>query len=87
MKSWEAVSGLIAIALVFIVLGGCSGETFYTFIEGGNKDVELIIYTDLDHLFRPPPDEPSIDPYFEKRGPIAAEVVQKIVDWIKDILC
>jgi len=49
------------------------------FVEGGNEDVELILFSDLDHLFRPTPGQPSVDLYYEDRGPIAPEVVEAIV--------
>ena len=56
------------------------------FIEGGNGDVELIMFPDLDHIFRPTPGQPSVDLYYEDRGPIAPEVVQAIVDWMQATL-
>jgi len=56
------------------------------FIEGGNEEVELVVFPDLDHLFRPTPDEPSMQLYYEDRGPIPTEVVDTIVDWMKATL-
>jgi dipeptidyl aminopeptidase/acylaminoacyl peptidase len=56
------------------------------FNEGGNGDVEMVIFTDLDHVFRPTPGDPSLDLYYEDRGPVAAEVVETIVDWMKAAL-
>ena len=56
------------------------------FNDGGNEDVELVVFTDLDHVFRLTPDDPSLDLYYEDRGPVAAEVVETIVDWMKDVL-
>jgi len=53
------------------------------FVEGGNADVELVVFADLDHIFRPTPGDPGIDLYYEDRGPVAAEVVETIVDWMK----
>ncbi len=56
------------------------------FNEGGNDKVQLVIFTDLDHVFRPTPNQPSPDLYYQDRGPIPTEVVQTIVDWMKDNL-
>ncbi|HEY48606.1 MAG TPA: alpha/beta hydrolase [Dehalococcoidia bacterium] len=56
------------------------------FIGGGNEDVELILFPDLDHLFRPTPGQPSVDLYYVDRGPIAPEVVEAIVDWMQATL-
>ncbi len=56
------------------------------FINGGNEKVKLVIFPDLDHVFRPAPDKPSLDLYYEERGPISAEVVDTIVDWMKSTL-
>jgi pimeloyl-ACP methyl ester carboxylesterase len=52
------------------------------FVEGGNKQAELIVFPDLDHLFRPTPDNPSPELYYEDRGPIHAEVLDTIADWL-----
>ena len=54
------------------------------FADGGNKKVKLVIFPNLDHMFRPTPDQPSIDLYYEDRGPISADVVKTIVDWMID---
>ena len=43
------------------------------FVEGGNEQVELAIFPDLDHWFRPTPGQPSLDLYYEDRGPISAK--------------
>jgi len=56
------------------------------FEEGGNKEVELVLFTDLDHVFRPTSGEPSLDLYYEDRGPVAEEVVETLVDWMKAAL-
>jgi uncharacterized protein len=56
------------------------------FIEGGNNEVKLITFANLDHLFRPTPDQPSLELYYQDRGPISTEVVQTIVDWMKATL-
>jgi pimeloyl-ACP methyl ester carboxylesterase len=56
------------------------------FLEGGNEQVELVVFTDLDHLFRPTPGQPSLDLYYEDRGPIPPEVVDTIVSWLTDAL-
>jgi hypothetical protein len=48
--------------------------------------VELVLFTDLDHVFRLTPGEPSLDLYYEDRGPVDAEVVETIVDWMKATL-
>ena len=56
------------------------------FEEGGNKEVELVLFTDLDHVFRPTSGEPGLDLYYEDRGPVAAEVVETLVDWMKAAL-
>jgi pimeloyl-ACP methyl ester carboxylesterase len=56
------------------------------FIEGGNEQVELVLFTDLDHVFRPTLDQPGVELYYEDRGPVAEEVVETIVDWIKETL-
>jgi hypothetical protein len=52
------------------------------FNEGGNDDVELVIFADLDHVFRPTGGQPAPELYYQDRGPIAAEVVDTIVDWM-----
>ena len=52
------------------------------FVEGGNDRVEMVVFPDLDHLFRPTPGQPSVDLYFEDRGPIDPEVVTTIVGWM-----
>lgn len=56
------------------------------FNEGGNEEVELVLFTGLDHVFRPTAGEPSLDLYYEDRGPVAAEVVDTVIDWMKDSL-
>jgi pimeloyl-ACP methyl ester carboxylesterase len=56
------------------------------FIEGGNEQVELVLFTDLDHVFRPTHDQPGVELYYEDRGPVAEEVVETIVDWMKETL-
>lgn len=53
------------------------------FTDGGNEKVTLVIFPDLDHMFRPTPDQPSLDLYYEERGPISTAVVETIVDWMK----
>ena len=52
------------------------------YIEGGNEQVEMVVFPDLDHVFRPTPGEPSVDLYYEDRGPISPDVVETIVEWI-----
>ena len=56
------------------------------FIEGGNEEVELVVFADMDHIFRPTPDQPSLEIYFEDRGPISQDVLDTIVDWMKATL-
>ena len=56
------------------------------FVDGGNEKVQLVIFPNLDHVFRPAPDQPSIDLYYEDRGPISPDVVKTIVDWMIDTL-
>jgi len=56
------------------------------FADGGNKKVKLVIFPNLDHMFRPTPDQPSVDLYYQDRGPISADVVKTIVDWMIDTL-
>lgn len=56
------------------------------FNESGNEQVELVVFSDLDHIFRPTPGQPGPELYYEDRGPIPSEVVQTIVDWMKDTL-
>jgi pimeloyl-ACP methyl ester carboxylesterase len=56
------------------------------FVEGGNEAVELVVFPDLDHLFRPTPGQPGLDLYYQDRGPVPSEVVDTIVDWMKAIL-
>jgi dienelactone hydrolase len=56
------------------------------FNDGGNEEVELVVFANLDHLFRLEPGQPRLDHYHEDRGPVAAEVVDTIVDWMKDAL-
>jgi uncharacterized protein len=56
------------------------------FKDGGNENVKLVVFPNLDHLFRPTPDQPSIALYYEDRGPISADVVEAIVNWMKDTL-
>jgi fermentation-respiration switch protein FrsA (DUF1100 family) len=56
------------------------------FQEGGNDDVKLITFTDLDHVFRPTPEQPSTELYYEDRGPISADVVDALVEWFKEAL-
>jgi len=52
------------------------------FADGGNKKVKLVVFPNLDHMFRPTPGQPSVDLYYEDRGPISADVVKTIVDWM-----
>jgi dipeptidyl aminopeptidase/acylaminoacyl peptidase len=56
------------------------------FNGSGNEQVELHVFSDLDHIFRPTPGQPGPELYYEDRGPIPSEVVQTIVDWTKDTL-
>ena len=56
------------------------------FVEGGNEEVELVFFADLDHIFRPTPGQPSLALYYEDRGPIPQDVVDTIVDWMKAVL-
>jgi len=56
------------------------------FVEGGNEEVELVVFADLDHIFRPTPGQPSLALYYEDRGPIPQDVVDTIVDWMKAVL-
>ena len=53
------------------------------FIEGGNEGVELVVFAELDHVFRPTPGQPSLELYYEDRGPISLDVVDTIVDWMQ----
>jgi dipeptidyl aminopeptidase/acylaminoacyl peptidase len=56
------------------------------FIDGGNKDVKLITFPNLDHMFRPTPGQPSPTLYYQDRGPISPDVVKAIADWMKTTL-
>ena len=56
------------------------------FTEGGNKEVKLITFANLDHMFRTTPEQPSPSLYYEDRGPISPDVVKAIVDWMKATL-
>ena len=56
------------------------------FNEGKNQKVDLIIFPNLDHTFRPTPGQPSGELYYQDRGPIPEYVVATIVDWMKDTL-
>jgi dipeptidyl aminopeptidase/acylaminoacyl peptidase len=56
------------------------------FIEGGNKEVKLITFANLDHMFRTTPEQPGPELYYEDRGPISPDVVKAIVDWMKATL-
>lgn len=56
------------------------------FQEGGDKRVKLVNFPNLDHMFRPTPGQPSLDLYYQDRGPISADVVKQIVDWMKATL-
>lgn len=56
------------------------------FKDGGNQKVKLVIFPNLDHMFRPTPGQPSGELYFQDRGPISTEVVKTITDWMKSIL-
>lgn len=56
------------------------------FIEGGNNQVQLINFANLDHMFRPTPDQPSFELYYQDRGPISPDVVNEIADWMKTTL-
>ena len=52
------------------------------FNEGGNEKVKLVIFADLDHVFRPTLGQPGPELYYQDRGPIPTEVVDTIVDWM-----
>jgi dipeptidyl aminopeptidase/acylaminoacyl peptidase len=56
------------------------------FNDGGNEKVKLVIFPNLDHMFRPTPGQPSGELYYQDRGPISAEVVKNIADWMKSTL-
>jgi pimeloyl-ACP methyl ester carboxylesterase len=56
------------------------------FNGGGNEEVELVLFAGLDHVFRLTPGEPSLDLYYEDRGPVDAEVVDTVIDWMKATL-
>lgn len=56
------------------------------FIEGSNEQVDLVVFANLDHVFRPTPGQPSLALYYEDRGPISQDVVDTIVDWMKATL-
>jgi dienelactone hydrolase len=56
------------------------------FNEGGNQKVKLVIFQNLDHMFRPTLGQPSTELYYQDRGPIPAEVVRTIADWMKNTL-
>ena len=56
------------------------------FKDGGNQKVKLVIFPNLDHMFRPTPGQPSGELYYQDRGPISAEVVKNIADWMKSTL-
>ena len=56
------------------------------FQEGGNDDVTLITFPDLDHVFRYTPDMPGTELYYEGRGPISTDVVDALVKWFKEAL-
>ena len=56
------------------------------FIEGGNEEVELVVFADLDHVFRPTPGQPSLALYYEDRGSIPQDVVGTIVSWMQAAL-
>jgi len=56
------------------------------FTEGGNKEVKLITFANLDHMFRTTPEQPGPELYYEDRGPISPDVVKAIVDWMKATL-
>jgi hypothetical protein len=56
------------------------------FIEGGNQEVKLITFANLDHMFRTTTEQPGPELYYEDRGPISPDVVKAIVDWMKDTL-
>lgn len=71
---------------LFTIIPGESQLLKDAFIEGGNEEVELISFPDLDHMFRLTPDQPSLQLYYEDRGPISPDVVDTIVDWMKDTL-
>ena len=56
------------------------------FEQGGNKKVKLVTFADLDHMFRPTADQPSLQLYYQDRGPISANVVETIVEWMQSTL-
>jgi len=56
------------------------------FQEGGNDDVTLITFTDLDHVFRYTPDMPGTELYYENRGPISTDAVDALGKWFKEAL-
>lgn len=56
------------------------------FNESGNEQVELIVFSDLDHIFRPTLSQPRPELYYEDRGPIPSKVVQTIIGWMQDAL-
>lgn len=67
---------------LFTVIPSESQLLKQAFADGGNKNVKLVVFPNLDHVFRPTPEQPSIDLYYEDRGPIPADVVEQIVDWM-----
>ncbi len=71
---------------LFTVIPQESQELKEAFIEGGNKDVKLVTFPNLDHMFRPTPGQPSPQLYYEDRGPIPPDVVNTIADWMKTTL-
>ena len=56
------------------------------FQESGNDDITLITFADLDHVFRLTPEQPSMELYYEDRGPISANVVDGLVEWVKEVV-
>jgi dipeptidyl aminopeptidase/acylaminoacyl peptidase len=56
------------------------------FLQGGNNNVQLITFANLDHMFRPTPGQPSPQLYYQDRGPISPNVVKAIADWMKTTL-
>jgi dipeptidyl aminopeptidase/acylaminoacyl peptidase len=71
---------------LFTVIPAESQLLKQAFDEGGNKKVKLVIFKDLDHIFRLTLGQPSTELYYQDRGPIPAEVVRTIADWMKNTL-
>jgi hypothetical protein len=71
---------------LFTVIPAESQLLKQAFNEGGNKKVKLVIFKDLDHIFRLTLGQPSTELYYQDRGPIPAEVDRTIADWMKNTL-